>query len=147
MGETCPCSFHSSGWLWASVLTCRFISLVGVKWSCLRINKQAFPSGHWILSRRKATHALAGGRKVDVRPPGKGNSNSHGARPACLIITMIKWIRTSRLSIKSSLWFYLTQCIYPTVSLNSTPPKQHQLHLKTRNSGWKPKVFSIVPGL
>jgi len=35
--------------------------------------------------------------------PGKGNSNSHGSRPVHLIITMIKWIRTSRLSIKNSL--------------------------------------------
>ena len=43
-------------------------------------------------------------RKVDVRPPGKGNSNSHGARPVHLIITMIKWIRTSGLSIKNYLW-------------------------------------------
>ena len=43
-------------------------------------------------------------RKVDVRLPGKGNSNSHGARPVHLIITMIKWIRTSRLSIKNSLY-------------------------------------------
>ena len=42
-------------------------------------------------------------RKVDVRLPGKGNSNSHGARPIHLIIAMIKWIRTSRLSIKNSL--------------------------------------------
>ena len=42
-------------------------------------------------------------RKVDARLPGKGNSNSHGARPVHLIITMIKWIRTSRLSIKNSL--------------------------------------------
>ena len=33
----------------------------------------------------------------------KGNSNSHGARPVHLIIAMIKWIRTSRLSIKNSL--------------------------------------------
>ena len=41
--------------------------------------------------------------KVDVRLPGKGNSISHGARPVHLIITMIKWIRTSRLSIKNSL--------------------------------------------
>ena len=42
-------------------------------------------------------------RKVDVRLPGKGNSNSQGARPVHLIVTMIKWIRTSRLSIKNSL--------------------------------------------
>jgi len=34
---------------------------------------------------------------------GKGNSNSPGAMPVHLIITMLKWIRTSRLSIKSSL--------------------------------------------
>ena len=41
------------------------------------------------------------GRKVDVRLPEKGNSKSHGARPFHLIITMIKWIRTSRLSRKN----------------------------------------------
>ena len=38
---------------------------------------------------------------LDVRLPGKGNSDSHGARSVHLIITMIKWIRTSRLSINS----------------------------------------------
>ena len=37
-----PCNFHPSGWLRASALTRRLVSLVGVKWSCLRINKQAF---------------------------------------------------------------------------------------------------------
>ena len=42
-------------------------------------------------------------RKVDVRLPGKGNSNSHRARPVHLIITMIKWIQASRLSINNSL--------------------------------------------
>jgi len=42
-------------------------------------------------------------RKVDARLPGKGNSKSHGARPVHLILTMIKWIRTSRLAIKNSL--------------------------------------------
>ena len=41
--------------------------------------------------------------KVHVRLPGKGNSNSHGARLVHLIIMMMKWIRTSRLSIKNSL--------------------------------------------
>ena len=44
-----------------------------------------------------------GGRKVDVRLPGKGNSNSHGARPVHLIVKMVKWIRTSVLSINHSL--------------------------------------------
>ena len=42
-------------------------------------------------------------RKVDARLPGNGKSSSHGARPVHLIITMIKRIRTSRLSIKNSL--------------------------------------------
>jgi len=42
-------------------------------------------------------------RKVDVRLPGRGDSNSHGARPVHLIITMIKCIQTSRLSIKNFL--------------------------------------------
>ena len=40
---------------------------------------------------------------LDVRLPGKGNSNSHGARPVHLSITMIKWIRTRRLSTKNCL--------------------------------------------
>ena len=39
-------------------------------------------------------------RKVDVRLPAKGNSISHDARPVHQIITMMKWIRTSRSSIK-----------------------------------------------
>ena len=42
-------------------------------------------------------------RKVDARLPEQGNSDSDGARPVHLIISMIKWIWTSRLSIKSSL--------------------------------------------
>ena len=42
-------------------------------------------------------------RKVEIRLPGKGNSNSLGARPVHQIISMIKWIRTIRLSIKNSL--------------------------------------------
>jgi hypothetical protein len=46
---------------------------------------------------------VAGSRKVDIRLPGKENSNSHGARPVHQIISMINWIRTSRLSINNSL--------------------------------------------
>ena len=38
-----------------------------------------------------------------MRLPGKGNSKSHGARPVHLVITMIKWMRASRLSIKNCL--------------------------------------------
>ena len=40
-------------------------------------------------------------RKVDVRLPGKGNSNAHGARPVHQIIWMVKWIRTSRMAIRT----------------------------------------------
>ena len=42
-------------------------------------------------------------RKVDVRLPGKMNSNSHGATLVHQIITMMKHNRTNRLSIKNSL--------------------------------------------
>ena len=34
----------------------------------------------------------------------EGIETPHGARPVHLILTMIKWIRTSRLSIKNSLF-------------------------------------------
>jgi hypothetical protein len=46
---------------------------------------------------------LRGFRKIDVRLPGKGDSRSHGARPVQQIISMIKWIRTSRLKLRCSL--------------------------------------------
>ena len=45
-----------------------------------------------------------------------GNSNSHGARPVHQIISMLKWIRISKLSIKNSLslggrlWTRRTSC-------------------------------------
>ena len=39
-------------------------------------------------------------RKVDARLPEKRHSNSHCARPVHQIISMIKWIPTSRLSIQ-----------------------------------------------
>ena len=55
------------------------------------------------LSRRKSEGGCPF-RKVDIRLPGKGNSNSNGARPVYQIISMPKWVRTSTLSIKNSLW-------------------------------------------
>ena len=51
---------------------------------------------------RSTLKVLQSSRKVDVRLPGKGDANSHGARPVHLIITMIQWFRTSRLSIQES---------------------------------------------
>ena len=61
--------------------------------------REALP-GRACLNRFKL---LPSPRKVDVRLPGKESSNSHGTRPVHLIITMIKWIRTSSLSITKSL--------------------------------------------
>ena len=52
---------------------------------------------------RARLELVGGSRKVDVRLPEKGNSISYDARPVHLIITMMKWIRTSRLSIEKSL--------------------------------------------
>ena len=49
------------------------------------------------------SHVQGLARKVDARLPGKGNSNSQGARPVHQMISMTKWMRTSRLSTKNSL--------------------------------------------
>ena len=46
---------------------------------------------------------VSGHRNVNARLPGKENSNTHGAGPVHLTITMIKWIQTSKSSIKNSL--------------------------------------------
>ena len=40
--------------------------------------------------------------QVDTRLLGEQKSNSHGARPALRIISMIKWIWTNRSSIMNS---------------------------------------------
>ena len=63
--------------------------------------------------------------KVDVRLPGKGNSNSHSARPVHLIITMMKWIRTSRLPIKNllSLAWQVIERLRAARSLSSSQEK------------------------
>ena len=59
---------------------------------------------HGILMESRLSYGiLMESRKVDVRPSRKGNLNSHSARPVHLIIAMIKWIWTSRLSIQNSL--------------------------------------------
>ena len=55
------------------------------------------------IRRSSSRSCLAVSRKADARPPGKGDPNSHGARPVHLIITTRKWIRTCRLSMKNSL--------------------------------------------
>ena len=52
-------------------------------------------------SPRRSARGMPAPRKVDIRLPGKRNSNSHGARP---VHQKHRWIRTSRLSIKNSLY-------------------------------------------
>jgi len=59
--------------------------------------------GDNLVSKQRSVSPTVG-RKVNIRLPGKGNSDSHGARSVHRIITMITWIRTSRLSIKNSLF-------------------------------------------
>ena len=72
-------------------------------------------SAHPTASSVSAARSLRAGklphspRKEDARLPVKENSNSHGARPAHIIITMMWWIQTSRVSIKNSL---ANQCRY-----------------------------------
>ena len=56
------------------------------------------PGGRERKRQRRRHRRVAS--KVDTRLPEKGNSNPHGARPVHMIITMIEWIRTSRLSTK-----------------------------------------------
>ena len=57
--------------------------------------------------KKKKKHDHEGRRRKPVRIQVQNQEpetpNSHGARPVHLIITMIKWFRTSRLSIKHSL--------------------------------------------
>jgi len=57
----------------------------------------------------------------------KGSSNSHGARPVHLIITMMKWIRTSRLSMKNS----LSHVMHADCARMNSPPS-----LRWSNQAW-----------
>ena len=66
-------------------------------------------------------------RKVDIRLPGKGNSNSHGARPVHQIFSMMKWIQTNRLSPKNSL---------------SDPPRETQTARQEHKSLARSKIWT-----
>jgi len=63
----------------------------------------SFCGGLTLETNLAGSEVVPAPRKIDVRLPGRGDSNSHGARPVHLIITMTKWFRTSKLSIKNSL--------------------------------------------
>jgi len=84
----------------------------GAAWGCADARS---PSLSLINLESAKLCPLSSFRKVDVRLPGKGNSNSHGARPVHLIITMIQWIRTSRLSIKNFLCVQAPRGAVPTL--------------------------------
>ena len=58
------------------------------------------PPGGVSWARHPCSCSASHPRKVDIRLPGKGDSNSHGARP---VHQKHRWTRTSRLSIKNSL--------------------------------------------
>ena len=60
--------------------------------------RAAGPESKWSSTPSPVHHM-----KVNIRLAGKGNSNSHGARPVHQIISMKKWIRTSRLWMQKSL--------------------------------------------
>ena len=68
------------------------------------LDSELRPGEKFALTTDRNQHRLESAcGNVDIRLPGKGNSNSHGAKPVYLIITMMKKIRTSRLSIKKNL--------------------------------------------
>jgi len=74
-------------------------------------------------------------RKVDVRLPGKGNSSSHGARPIHLIITMIKWIQTSRLSTQNSLSLGIPRFLRDELKTAVEPFHEQLLHINVKRFG------------
>ena len=65
--------------------------------------------------------------------PGKENSNSHGAKPVHQIISMIKWIRTGRLSTKNSLSLNVSEAYQHDVAPDGVSRKRIVLmHLRGR---------------
>ena len=75
-------------------------------------------------------------RKVDARLPGKVISKSHGARPVHRIITMMKWIWSSRLSIEKSFSGESPDTMHLETSLASTP-----LHTRRNNPTAERELF------
>jgi len=71
---------------------------------------------------RKPAVGLTHKRKVDVRLPGKGNPNSHGARPVHQIISTIKWILTHEHLLVNRRGKSSKTKWRPATSQPSTPP-------------------------
>ena len=80
-----------------------------------------------IARARRLIRILCVIRKADVRLPEKGNSNSHGARPVHLFITMIKLIRTSKVEAHPELVTRprrLVRILYGESASSSPQPKR-----------------------
>ena len=75
----------------------RAASRLAARWHVMNTTRDSCPER--LVS---SNLAMSPPKKVDISLPGQGNSNSHGARPVHQIISVIEWIRTSRLSIKNS---------------------------------------------
>jgi len=98
------CGSLSCGGYWFPLRWAHFfesaISLGGLHWTVhpffggrpvFSLGRQAsFSTATTAPLPRQRTLGLPAARKVGVRLPGKGNSNSHGARPVHQIITMMK---------------------------------------------------------
>ena len=86
-------------------------------------------------------------RTVDIRLPGEGNSNSHGARPVHHIISMMAWIRTCRLSIKNSLCERSRPvgCQSRTVSLNAVLMRTRRGHSFPKSKRINPDPLTLNP--
>ena len=90
--ETCPPEPAGSGPAWAfRVYGCEFrvegLGLLSYSLPLPLPLSLSIPFSHSPVGR--VSWVLYTTRKVDIRLPGKGNSNSHGARPVHLIIKMI----------------------------------------------------------
>ena len=70
---------------------------------------------------------LAQSRKVDIKLPEKENSNSDGARPVHQIISTMKWIRTSRLSLKDYLSLAQLNAMSPSRMPTCTKSSENSL--------------------
>ena len=93
-------------------------------------------------------------RKVDIRLSAKRNSNAHGARPVHQIISIMKWIRTSRLSIKYSLALSdllrevdakLDHAVVALVLFARRPATTNPLYIKSPTLTIRPNHLPIRP--
>ena len=93
-------------------ISCTFLPTANLIFQTQDPKRISNPRSH--IPNPKPARRAGGTKKVDVRLPGTGNSNSNGAKPVHLIVTTIKWIQTSRLSIKNFLQADGRVCPPPT---------------------------------